>query len=323
MALNWQRLWPIKLSFLALVAADAVGVSFLPVYARGLAQIWDFLPPEAAAGLPVSVFGLMVAAAQLTVPLWLPERGQRRLTRGALALVALCLGGAALAPSVEALILVRAIAGFAFGVAMILVQDALLRAYPENARTEASGLYLSLFFGGTLAGTLAGGRLAAEIGYPATLAAGAALALAGLIPAGQMPDAREPRRSAVGLGSLRHNSRFLALVLLAAIPSRLVIGAFLYYLIPLHLHDQGFSADRIGWVLMVYGLVLVILATPIARRIDRRNQPFTFTLLSLLGSALAMAMIPVAGGGLAVAAVAVAVAVAVLGLARRWAWPHR
>ncbi|KJV08161.1 hypothetical protein VZ95_19555 [Elstera litoralis] len=136
MTAHRQRLWPIKLSFLALVAADAVGVSFLPVYARGLGQVWGLLSPEAAAGLPVSLFWLMVAAAQLSVPLWLPERGQRGLTRAAQATVSVCLLGAALAPSVEALILCRAIAGFAYGVAMILVQDALLRAYPPEARTE-------------------------------------------------------------------------------------------------------------------------------------------------------------------------------------------
>ena len=312
MTSNRQRLWPIKLSFLALVAADAVGVSFLPVYARDLGQVWGVLAPETAAGLPVSLFWLMVAAAQLTVPLWLPERGQRGLMRAALATVGLCLFGAALAASVEMLILCRAVAGFAYGVAMILVQDALLRAYPPEARTEASGLYLSLFFGGTLAGTLAGGLLAAEIGYPATLATGAALALCGLIPARALPDARDPRRPPIGLRPLLRNGRLLALVLLAAIPSRLVIGAFLYYLVPLHLHDHGFAADQIGWVLMVYGLVLVLLATPIARMIDRRNRPFTFTLLGLLGSALAMAMIPIGGGGLAVAVAAVAT----LGLAQ-------
>ncbi|WP_232302763.1 MFS transporter, partial [Elstera litoralis] len=163
-----------------------------------------------------------------------------------------------------------------------------------------------------MAGTLIGGTLAAEIFYPATLAAGAALALAGLVPARYLPDAREPRRAAVSLRPLFSNPRFLALVLLAAIPSRLVIGAFLYYLVPLHLHDHGFPANRIGWVLMVYGLVLVLLATPIARQIDRRNRPFTFTLLGLLGSALAMALIPLGGGGFAVAVAAVAT----LGLAQ-------
>lgn len=285
------RLWPIKLAFLALVAADAIGTSFLPVHARGLATLWSGFGPEAAASLPVSLFWLAVAAAQLSVPRWLPERDHYGLMRAALSCVSLALAAAAVAPWVELLVLCRTVAGFAYGVAMILAQDTLLRAYPASARTQASALYLSLFFGGSVAGTVAGGLLAAEIGAGPTLAAGAGLA---------------------ALAPLLRNPGFVGLIALAAIPSRLLIGAFLYYILPLYLHDKGFTPDRAGWVLMAYGLTLAALATPMGRMIDRRGQPFAFTLLGLIGSGVALAALLLGGGGIGAAVMAVAL----LGLAQ-------
>lgn len=300
-----RRLWPIKLAFVALVAADALGTSFLPVYARGLTSLSPGLAPEAAAGLPVSLFWLAVAAAQLSVPRWLPDRDQTGLIRLALTAVSLALTAAAVAPWVELLVLCRSIAGFAYGVAMILAQDTLLRAYPASARTQASALYLSLFFGGSVAGTLIGGLLAAQIGPGPTLAVGAGIAALALIPAGWIPSHWEARHPAAPITPLLHNRAFMGLVVLAAIPSRLLIGAFLYYVLPLYLHDRGVAADQIGWVMMIYGATLAVLATPLGRLIDRRGQAFGFTVLGLFGAALAMAAIPLGDGLLgAVAAVA-------------------
>lgn len=306
------RLWPIKLAFLALVAADAIGTSFLPVHARGLATLWPGFGPEAAASLPVSLFWLAVAAAQLSVPRWLPERDHYGLMRAALSCVSLALAAAAVAPWVELLVLCRTVAGFAYGVAMILAQDTLLRAYPASARTQASALYLSLFFGGSVAGTVAGGLLAAEIGAGPTLAAGAGLAALALLPVAWMPSFREARRPPTALAPLLRNPGFVGLIALAAIPSRLLIGAFLYYILPLYLHDQGFAPDRAGWVLMAYGLTLAALATPMGRMIDRRGQPFAFTLLGLIGSGVALATLLLGGGGIGAAVMAVAL----LGLAQ-------
>lgn len=306
------RLWPISLAFLALVAADAVGTAFLPVHARGLAVLWPGLGPAAAASLPVACFWLAVAAAQLTVPRWLPEREHDGLMRAALSAVSLALAASAVAPWAELLIVCRMVAGFGYGVAMILAQDTLLRAYPASARTQASAFYLSLFFGGSVTGTVAGGLLASAIGAGPTLAVGAGLAAVALVPVAWMPSFREARRPPGNLAPLLRNPGFIGLVGLAAIPSRLLIGAFLYYLLPLYLHDQGVGSGQAGWVLMVYGVTLAALATPLGRMIDRRGQPFTFTLLGLIGSGAALAALLLGGGGIGAAVTAVAL----LGLAQ-------
>lgn len=312
MLFNAQRLWPVKLAFFALVMADALGTAFLPVYARGLERFVSGVGTSIAAGAPVAFFWLAVAAAQISVARWLPGREQRHLLCAALALSALALLGAALAPWVELLVLCRAVGGFGYGMVMILAQDTLLRAYPSSARTQASALYLSLFFGGTVAGVALGGMIAAGVGFSATLALAAGITTAALPLAMVSPRYREPEGTLGSLAPLFRNRAFWGLVLLAALPSRLLIGAFLYFLLPLYLHDQGIPPETAGGVLMLYGLLLAFLATPLGRLIDRRDAAFSFTLLGLIGSGVALALVPLTEGGV----MAVAAAVALLGLAQ-------
>ncbi len=312
MFFNAQRLWPVKLAFFALVMADALGTAFLPVHARDLDRLWPGIGASVAAGAPVAFFWLAVAAAQVSVPRWLPGRDQRRLTLAALGLTSLALVGAALAPWVELLILCRAVGGFGYGMLMIVAQDTMLRAYPPSARTQASALYLSLFFGGTVVGVALGGLGAAKVGFAATLLLAAGMTGAALLPAAFCPAYREAATTHGQLTPLLRNRAFWGLILLAALPSRLLIGAFLYFLLPLYLHDRGIAPEIAGGVLMLYGLLLAVLATPIGRLIDRRDAAFGFTLLGLIGSGAALALVPLANGGLG----AVAAAVALLGLAQ-------
>ena len=301
---------PVGLSFLLMVAANAFGSPFLPVHARALlvpdAAALPWLSEEMAAGLPISVFWLAVAVAQLTTGAWERGRDHRVLLGLAMALATAGLALAGLSGHILALVLWRGVGGLGFGAAMILVQDHLIRALGPQARTRASGLYLSLFFSGTIGGTLAGGALAGAVGFSATLLAAAALSAAGMLltrlgpPHREAPASRDFRTVAV----LR-NRRLLGLILFAAIPSRLINAGVVFYLIPLYLHDLGTAQGTIGWVVAIYSLILATTTNAWSRLIDRTGRPVLFTIAGALLSAAAVLVIPAGWSGLWGAAAAV------------------
>lgn len=316
-------LWRLRAAFFLATAADSVSNAFLPVVARSLPSGFPFrpdgpvLPDGIAAGLPVAVFWLAVAVAQITAGRWERGRDHRALLLGALTLSAVASALSGMAGSVAALALWRAAAGFATGIVMILVQDGLLRAAAAGQRTAASGSYLGVFFAGTIAGTLAGGAVAGAMGHAAAFYAAALGAGAALLPTFGLPRHREalapqPFRAR----DLLRNPPFLALALLAAVPSRLLIAGFLYCLLPLRLHDLGLGPAGVGWVLSLYALIMALTAPAWSRRIDRSGRPLAFTVAGLLLSALALTALPLAdavgwtgawgGGGIAAAAIACA-----------------
>lgn len=315
---NKRELRLIRGAFFLFIGADAFSNAFLPVYARNLPLAWPGLSPEVAGGLPVSAFWLMVAAAQLTTGLWERGRTHRTLILAAMALSGTGLALTGLAGTVHELILWRGVGGFGYGIVMILAQDGILRIMGPEARTQASGKYLSTFFAGTICGTLAGSAIADAAGFDKAFFAAAAVTACALVLALFMEAYREsaPRQPFRPLALLR-NPLVVALVAFAAVPSRLLIAAFLYYLLPLYLHDAEASPTETARIVMIYSLILALTATAWSRLVDRTGRPMLFTSAGIALSAASMMIIPVWGPGGDLAAlsgtVAAVAAVALLG----------
>lgn len=279
---------------------------------------WPGLTQEVASGLPVSAFWLMVAAAQLTTGLWERGRNHRTLILAAMVLSGTGLALAGLAGTVHELILWRGASGFGYGIVMILAQDGILRTMGPEARTQASGKYLSAFFAGTICGTLAGSAIADAAGFANAFFAAAAVTACAMIltlflEAHCETEPRQPFRPLV----LLRNPRVVALVAFAAVPSRLLIAAFLYYLLPLYLHDAEASPTETARIVMIYSLILALTATAWSRLVDSTGRPMLFTSAGIVLSAASMMIIPVwgpGGDGAALSGMAAAVAaVALLG----------
>lgn len=309
--------WLLPICFFLATAADASCNAFLPVFARALQPATPALAPSMAAGLPIAAFWLMVAVAQLSAASWERGRDHRWLITAALALSALTQALSGQAGSVPELVLWRAMGGFATGMVMILAQDGMLRGSGAHARTAASGAYLSAFFAGTIAGTLGGGFIAGRGGVEMAFLAAAAVAVMAALAAWRLPSYRDTvAPQPFRVATLLRNPSFMALVLLAAVPSRLLISAFLYYLAPLRLHDQGMSTAETGWVLALYAAIMATTAPLWSRLVDRSGRPFAFTLGGLGLSALAMAVVPLASWAGWHGPAPMIVAIVLLGLAQ-------
>lgn len=280
-------------AFLLFTTADAFSLPFLPLYAGELFRPGGIIPLDLSQGLPITSFWLAVAAAQISTGRWERGRNRRTLFISATAVAAAGLMVAAAAPDVNWLVVSRVISGFGYGMMLILAQDYLLKSFGIQARTFASGLYIGLFFGGYLLGALIGGILAGHVGFANTLWIAAEVTVVAGLSFLRLASCAEPLPPEVLRSrELMRNGLLSALVLFAAIPSRIVNGGFLYLLAPLYLHEAGAGQADIGMVIMVFSLIMAVTSVPWARLVDRTGRPLLFTIIGMGITGLSMLPVP-------------------------------
>jgi predicted MFS family arabinose efflux permease len=156
-----------------------------------------------------------------------------------------------------------------------------------------------MFVGSVLAASICGpaigGILADRIGYRWTFAIGSSMAvLAALLAWRLLRTAQEspgPQRRPLrfrDVGVVLRNPRFLALISLGAMPAKIILTGFLYYLAPLYLAHLGNSQSATGRIMMVYGLMMVLMTPLAARTADRVGRPMLFVVLGGLFSGIGL-----------------------------------
>jgi predicted MFS family arabinose efflux permease len=90
---------------------------------------------------------------------------------------------------------------------------------------------------------------------------------------------------------LLKNKKFVAITFLAAVPAKIALTGFLYYLVPLYLKILGSNQSTTGRMMMAYGLAIIILSPFIAKLADKVGQLRWFVSVGGYGSALAMFVI--------------------------------
>lgn len=304
---NHDQVAVVCIGFLIFATADAFSLPFMSLMSADLLGAGT-RQPGLLTGLPITLFWLSVAVAQVTTRHWERGRDRRQLFLVGTGLGALGLGLAAMASHFVLLCGARTVSGFGYGMVLILTQDYLLRAFGAKSRTLASGLYIGLFFGGYLLGSPVGSYLAQHFGYTGTMAAAAALSAGSCLLTFRLRRGRQPvPPHNLSLRALAGNRRVVLLIFLGAIPMRLINGGVVYLLAPLYLAQQGAQTTDIGQVIMIFAVVLAATSVPWSRLIDRTDRPFSFTLLGMVVSGLAMFVIPAGMHGIAGTAITMAV----------------
>jgi len=307
---NNKNLILVGVCFFLFSSADSLCNAFLPVYAKSLTPL-AFLSADRTAGLPSSIFWLSVGAAQLAAGWWERGRDHRFLLGVAIALSSVGQVAAGASGSLSGLILARMLSGLGMGAVMILVQDDMLRLAGPHARTRASGAYLSLYFAGAIFGAPAGGELAETLGYPAAFAAAAVLSLLALALSRGLPEHRSDAAiERFRPSRLADNRLLIALLLLAAVPSRLIIGAVIYFMAPVELKGLHVSTGKTGVIMTLYPLILAITIPWWSWLTDKKGRPLSFAVAGLLITAGALVAAPLGGKGWE----GVALSLALLGL---------
>ncbi|MCB1920839.1 MAG: MFS transporter [Candidatus Competibacteraceae bacterium] len=261
-------------TFLFIFAAE-LSQPFLPLYARIYATDLANPPSTLLISLPLTIFTLTAA---LTMPLagWRFERvgSSRTFAEGAL-LMTLGLVGTGLAFSFYDLLGWRALTAMGYAFMYVACQSYVVANALPRQQARSSALFVSGLMAATICGPAIGGILADHIGYTATfgcaaiLASGSGIMAFRLLRTAPMPKLL-PRQSMRGMiRAMAGNGRFMLLMLFAAIPAKLLLNGFLFFLVPLTLSNFGDSRSEIGRIAMIYGLAALFLGPVFARLADR------------------------------------------------------
>ena len=258
---------PLFLAFLS----DDLARAFLPMYSAQLYTPVAWLSTKFVLGLPIMLFMLVVAVSQPLLGGWSERVGRRRALLVGVAIGIVARFAAACAYSMYDLLLWWSLAGLSWGIVFVAAQGYVLRHASGPLRVKGLAFFVGIIMISSVCGPAIGGILADGIGYRATLF------FAGLIGCcsawmirvrlpddrGVAPSHRPTRMS--DIARLLRNRRFVVFLLTGAMPAKIVLIGFCFYLIPLYLPDIGSSSAMAGRLIMLYAIVMVI-GIPLASR---------------------------------------------------------
>lgn len=278
---------PLALAALALIAfgmgiAEFVIMGLLPNVAADL----GVSIPDAGLLVTAYAVGIAVGAPLLTASLArLPRKPTLLVLTGTFLAGSLC---SALAPGYGALLAGRVVTAFAhgafFAIASVLAAD--LVAPDRKARaiaTVMAGHSVANVLGvplGTLVGQAFGWR--ATFWTVAGIAAVSAAVCVALVP-NVRPRGRVALRAELGV--LRHRQVLLALAL--SVLANGGLFAFFTYIAPLAITVAGFTEAAVSWLLVLFGLGVVVGNVVAGMAADRWPMPTIYVLLGVLTVVLA------------------------------------
>nr|WP_249730176.1 MFS transporter [Chelatococcus sp. YT9] len=266
--------------------AEELTRPFLPIYIKDLATPIPGLSPDMVTSLPMVAFLAVVALSQ-------PILGgvTDRLGRRASLIIGAALGlvgyvGSAMATDLITLTLARMVSGFGFAAVFVSAQGFVIDH--TNLRQRASGM--AMFIGAILVAGLCGppigGMLADRLGIRATfviagMVAGASLILALLaMPGGSSDEHRSPPKGPTirwrDFGPILSSPPLACLFFLCALPAKIILVAYCFFLVPLQMQALGAGQAATGRLLMVYPIAMVILVPAFAALASRLNQRAPF-----------------------------------------------
>lgn len=320
-AIRDPRLVGVRLLAFLFVFAEELARPIMPAYFGQLAAGGEgssFI----GAGMVMALHMAVVAVAMPLGSVLYHRVGRRRMYIGGALLASLGLLGTGLADNLWQLLLCRALSGLGYAATFVACQGFVIEATSSANRARGSALMVGGIMLADICGPAIGGILAAWIGHRTTFMLGAAVAVLAAVLVtqlmGRIADHEEdpPRITLRTFADTLGNGRFIALLLFAAVPAKLLLGGLLFYLVPLALFEFGANAAQTGRVIMLYGLIGLLCGPLFAYFTDRLQRPVLA--LAIGGGLSAAGAIPLLG---ATSDVAVALAVLALGLGQALSIP--
>ncbi len=305
----------IRLPLFLFIFAEELSRSFLPLFAGQVGPAFGGLSAEMAMALPIAVFMACIAIASPTAARLTERFGARKVFLMGLvpAIGGYVLTGASI--GMLDLMLWRAVTGFGYAVVTMACQGYIMSSLSQGSRAQGVGVFVGTVLSASICGVALGGMLAERVGYRATFFVSAALViLAGLMISRMLsvdtPSQAEPavRRPMLRLFA---NWRFTVLMLFAAVPLKMALTGFGFFLVPVALARGGWDVADIARLTVIYPLVMVVVAPVAARLSDMTGWRVSLVALGgLVGGAGLLAPLLLPDPGLALV-----VAIAALGAA--------
>jgi predicted MFS family arabinose efflux permease len=265
----------VRLALFLFVFAEELSRSFMPLYIRELYTPIAGMPMEMVLALPIAVFMACIAIASPWAGAVTERVGCRKVFL--LGLVPATLGYvmSAAPHGLVDFILWRAATAFGYAVVTMACQGYISRVTSQDRRAQGLGTFVGAVLTASVCGTAMGGVLAERIGFHWTFALSAGLAVVSgllvyrvmdVLPPGAERDGQAGPRDMV---RLLRNWRFSVLMVFAAIPAKMALTGFLFFLAPLYLSEQaGADLGDIARTMAIYPVTVALLSPLVARLAD-------------------------------------------------------
>jgi predicted MFS family arabinose efflux permease len=287
----------IRLPLFLFVFSEEMLRPFFPLYVEDIyAASGSGLDPNLAVSLPMSLFMAFAAVGTTAAGVWSDRYGSRRIFCLGSGLAAAGLFFTAVIPNYWALVGWRCVGALGYGLVFIAAQSYVLRNSSVAHRAKSVALYAGAITAADICGPAIGGVIADRFGETAVFFAASALVATGAVIVWIMlreeaePSNHPPLRVAYFLELVR-NPRFAVLLLCLAMPAKLILTGFLFYLVPQFGAALGNGEATIGQIIMLYGLMGLV-GTPISAFLSDRigREPIIAGLGGLIAGAGAVAM---------------------------------
>ena len=282
----------IRIPLFLFAFAEELQKSFLPLFVRQLYKPNPWLNESVIISLPIVVWLAIVGLAAPFSGQWSKRFGSRNIFLFGLIPSVLGFLGCSMAQTILEFILWRGATALGYAMITIACQEYLLGKNVAGNRNVNIAIFVGIVITATMCGTAIGGILAARIGYQATFLIAAGLMIFAGFAGYQMlsQDAGTgieiAERKIGGLRGVRmifKNRRFLVFLFCIAIPTNILMAAYLWYLVPLYLFDLGATTAEIGRTMMIYYLLIIAIGEAASKKVKTMNG---LTLLVGLGSLL-------------------------------------
>lgn len=258
------------------VLAEELTRPFMPLFVQTVTEQLDTPERAILIAIPISAFMAGSAIFGPLAAVFSDRVGRRRsFIIGAL----ISTGGllwTAFSGSFEELVMSRALSGMGYALTFVACQGHVIDKTDARSRTVGMSVFVGGIMAADICGPAIGGILANQVGYQTTLIVAAATAtFAGLMAIILLDNDRpygatRARGAALKVAlSCLANPRFLSVLLLTAIPAKMILTGFLFFLVPLIMIDLGSTEAEIGRVAMIYGVSAIVLMTVFASVTDR------------------------------------------------------
>jgi MFS family permease len=279
-----DQLQSLRLPLFLFILTEEMSRAFLPLYIKSFAG-GGFLGQEAEVGLPIAIYMLCFALATPFAGRWADRWGVARVFAAGVGLSLVGFAWTALVTDYWQLLPARALCACGYAVGTMACQRQLIALTAPAERARGLAMFVGAVGIAAICGAALGGVLADQIGFRPVFAVSALLALLAFVVfrftlggAGKYGDAGPPLRLAEVL-RLMSDRRFAVLMLGGAIPAKIALAGFLFFLTPLALHQLDYSPAAIGRAVMLY-FILVAAINPVASWLsDRHGWRLSLTLI--------------------------------------------
>lgn len=313
-----RRATDIRLALFLFVFAEELSRSFMPLFAGNLAPSLPGVGVDMVMALPIAVFMAAIAVASPWGGQMAERFGARRVFLIGLAPTVLGSVMTGISFGVFDLLLWRALTGIGYAIVTMACQSYISGALKEDNRAQGLGVYVGAVLTAGICGNAMGGVLAERVGFRVSFFVSAVVVLlAGLLVSRLLADtetgAADGKAHAAGRRrplTLLRNWRFTVLMLFAAVPAKMALTGFLFFLVPVSLARQNWDIADIARVMVLYPVVMVVVSPLAARLADRLGWRAGQVALGGLIGGIGLLAPLVLGGGF----IPVAVSIVALGI---------